>query len=147
MAVSCNFVLVAKIAHIGDTKPGGIDESVWEKKFNTKGCFKGGYALLMFNIMALTYTTENVPVKINGNVIGNIRPTPGGTTTIGYPLFQSICFHSTNLNDGENLIRIEAPRFPASDKNPEKTPEKNKPVNLYDDFTLTDVVCFFQQSS
>ena len=142
MTVSCNFVLVAERVTIGDKKPGGIDQSVWEKKFNTKGCFKGGYALLMFNIMALTYTKEKVPVMINGKIIGHILPTPGGTTTIGYPLFQSICFHSTNLNDGDNVIRIEAPRFPTPENK-----EKNMAENLYDDFALSEVVCFFQQSS
>ena len=107
---------------------------MWEQTFDTSGRRSDGLALLMFNIKALTSTTKKVPVKINNQIIGYIQPTPGGNTTIEYPLFQSICFSSSKLIDGDNKIRIDPVSFP--------TPSD---INKYDDFVLSEVVCFFQQ--
>lgn len=131
MPVLCDFVVIQGDDNVvlGD---GGV--VLWEKNFNTGGRHSGGAAILMLMVSGLTETTSNVPVKINNKTVGNIYNYNGAKS--GHWFTQIINIGTTVLKDGNNEIQIGAVSWPGAESG-----------NLYDDFAIRDVICFFQQSS
>jgi len=130
--VLCDFTQI-----LGD---GGVTigdaDNEWEASFNTGGREPGSPAFLLFNVRGLTHTDVDVPVEINGSVVGTIRRYPGEETTRNYWFTQMIAVDGATLNNGNNTIRIEAVSWPGA-----------SPGHLYDNFNLKNVVCFFHQQS
>jgi hypothetical protein len=131
MTVLCDFVVIQ-----GDvTKVMGDSGAVlWEKTFNTGGRRSGGNAILMMMVRGLTQTTSNVPVKINNKDVGYIFNYNGANANHWFT--QIINIGQDILKDGNNEFQIGAVSWPGA-----------KAGDLYDDFAIRDVVCFFQQSS
>lgn len=137
MPVLCDFVVIQGDANrrIGD---GAI---LWEKTFNTGGRRSGGQAILMLMVKGLTYATEPVDVKINNKSVGKIFPYRLPTNaernaTADHWHTQIINIGGGILNSRNNELQMVAVGFPES-----------TPSNVFDDFFVRDVVCFFQQSS
>lgn len=131
MPVLCDMKVIQGDAQklIGD---GGTAN--WEPKFNTGGRRASGDAILMLMVKGLTNARSDVPVKINGTQVGVIELATGNNANQWFT--QIISIGGANLKDGDNELEISA--APASQPGP---------GNLYDDFILKNVVCFFQQSS
>jgi hypothetical protein len=115
---------------IGDALP------VWEKTFNTGGRESGSPAFLIFNVRGLTVTNVNVVVKINNVEVGQIRRYGGDGDIANNWYTQMIAVSGSQLNNGNNEIQIQAVGWPGAEAG-----------NLFDDFQLKDVVCFFHQSA
>ena len=131
MPTLCNFRLIQ-----GDTVTIGDGNDTWVKTFNTR--FRRGDmpAFLIFNIRGLSYTTENVPVKINNKVVGYIYPYRGERETTRRWYTQMIPMTGSDLRDGNNEIEIRAVGWHGS-----------IPENMYDDFVLKNVVIFFRENT
>lgn len=131
MPVLCDFVVIQGDDNVvlGD---GGV--VLWEKNFSTGGRHSGGEAILMLMVRGLTETTSNVPVKINNKTVGNIYNYNGANSNHWFT--QIINIGTTVLKDGNNEIQIGAVSWPGAESG-----------NLYDDFAIRDVICFFKQSS
>lgn len=129
MPVLCDFTVIQ-----GDINKVIGDDGVaqWEETFNTGG--RCGQAVLMFMVKGLTSTTNNVDVKINGKVIGKIYHYNGANASHWFT--QIINVGKGYLNDGDNLLQIHAVSFPDAESG-----------NIYDDFSIRDVIIFFQQRS
>ena len=133
---------------IGDSNRGGYP--VWEKTFSTGGSEANSPGFLIFNVRHLTHSVGDVLVRINGKDVGFIYTyRPGGsdinTTDVNQPekwrqtdhwYTQMIAFGGGQINDGDNSIRIEAVDYP------EKTA-----ANMYDDFLIKDMFCFFHKKT
>jgi hypothetical protein len=131
MPVLCDFVVIQ-----GDSNKvlGDSGDVLWEKTFNTGGRSSGGGAILMLMVKGLTSTKSNVPVKINNIDVGYIFHYNGANS--GHWFTQIINIGANILKDGNNELQIGAVSWPGA-----------KPGDLYDDFYIRDVICFFQQSS
>ncbi len=129
MPVVCDFVVIQgdSSRRIGDTS------TLWEKNFNTGGLNGKGSAFLMFMVKGLTATDSDVDVKINNMSVGKIFHSNSEDT--GW-YTQIINIGTGVLNDGSNELQIEAVSFPGA-----------TPGNIYDDFYIRDVICFFKQST
>ena len=110
--------------------------SVWETTFHTGGRESGAPAFLIFNVRGLTHTNVDVEVRVNNAVVGHIRRYPGEESTSSYWFTQMIAMNGSTLNDGNNELQINAVSFPGATNN-----------NVFDDFQLKDVVCFFHQAA
>jgi hypothetical protein len=132
MPVVSDFTLIQgdTIVTIGDSLP------VWETTFGTGGRVSSEPALLIFNVRGLTATDVNVIVKINNVEVGQIRRYGGDGDIVNNWYTQMIAVGGSQLNDGNNELQIQAVGWPGS-----------TPGNLFDDFMLKDVVCFFHQSA
>ena len=132
MPVLSDFTLIRgdNPVNIGDALP------VWETTFGTGGRDSGEPALLIFNVRGLTHTTVDVAVKVNNVVVGHINHYPGEDTTAPYWFTQMIAVDGTTLHDGNNELQIDAVGWPGATAG-----------NLFDDFQLKDVVCFFHQAA
>jgi hypothetical protein len=115
---------------IGDGLP------TWETTFNTGGRESSSPAFLIFNVRGLTHTNVDVAVRINNAVVGHIRRYPGQDETASYWFTQMIAVDGSTLKDGNNELQINAVTFPGASN-----------TNLFDDFELKDVVCFFPQAA
>ena len=137
MPVVCDFTQI-----VGDTPVTiGDAQPVWEATFNSGGRYAAGTAFLIFNVRGLTFTTVNVNVKVNNQVVGQIFRYGGlnnaeKTDNANYWYTQMIAISGSTLKDGNNEIQIEAVGFPGSTN-----------ANKFDDFQLKDVICFFHQSA
>ena len=131
MPILCDFTVIQGDAArvIGDD-----GHRVWEKEFDTGGRRRTGGAILMFMVRGLTSTNADVDVKINNKKVGQIEHYKGAPASHWFT--QIINVLGSNLNNGKNELQIEAVSFPGA-----------KEGNLFDDFLIRDVVCFFQQSS
>ncbi|MCG8693174.1 MAG: hypothetical protein MI806_18380 [Minwuiales bacterium] len=114
---------------IGDNRP------VYEKNFNTGGRFPTD-ALLMFNVRHLTHTHRNVVVRVNNQEVGRIFPYSGRNEDANNWYTQTIVLNPGQLRDGDNELQIDAVRLDGAD---------TSPSNVFDDFSVKDVVCFFHQ--
>lgn len=137
MAVLCDFIEIVgdSSVTIGDSQP------VWEKAFNTGGRNSSGTALLIFNIKGLTYATSSVAVKINNTTVGNLYPykckDDAERDIVSQNWYtQMISVSGSTIKDGNNEIQINAVGYPGATSS-----------NMYDDFQIKNVVCFFHQSS
>jgi hypothetical protein len=132
MPVLCDFQVIRgdNAVKIGDGSP------EWETTFNTGGRRSSGHAFLMFNVKGLTHTNDSVPVRVNNTEVGRIYPYGGEGETANRWYTQLINIGGGVLRDGNNEIEIPAVSWPGAG-----------PGNLYDDFFLKDVICFFQQSA
>ena len=137
MPVLCDFTQVVgdKPVNIGDSKP------VWEKTFNTGGRRPGSPGFFIFNVRGLTYTNVDVNVKLNNKVVGKISRYGGLNTAdknenAKYWYTQMVAFNGSDLNNGNNEVQIEAVGFPGS-----------TPGNIFDDFQIKDMMCFFHQAA
>jgi len=150
MPVVCDFIQI-----IGDGPVTiGDANTLFEASFNTGGRYGvtgvASAAFLIFNVRGLTHANEDVVVSVNGVEIGTIgHYFPGGpgvnTNDIDDPnklrhrlhwYTQLIALTGSQLNDGNNQLRIEAVRFPG-----------NTGGNTFDDFQLKDMMCFFHQNA
>lgn len=131
MVVLCDFVVIQGDSNkvLGDT-----GDALWEKSFDTGGRQSGGAAILMLMVKGLTSTNSNVPVKINNINVGEIFHYNGANSKHWFT--QIINIGSGVLKDGNNELQIGAVSFPGANSG-----------DLYDDFYIRDVICFFQQSS
>lgn len=132
MAVVSDFVMIEGDAPvvIGDT---GFNP--YEKNFNTGGREANQPAFLIFNIKGLTHTDQDVDVMVNSQVIGQIyRYGGGGGESRDRWYTQMIAMNGSVLNDGYNELQINVVSWPGAG-----------PGNLYDDFELKDIMCFFHQ--
>lgn len=134
MPVLCDFVQIKGDGTIRIGDPPGV--AVWEATFNTGGRNRSHPALLIFNVKGLTHTKDNVAVRVNDKSVGKIYRYGGGGDTAGYWFTQMIEVSGSTLNDGDNEIEIRAVGHPGSSAG-----------NLYDDFWLKNVYCFFHQSA
>ena len=127
--VTGNFVVIQGDMNrrIGD---GGA--SLWKKTFNTGGRYKGGAAILMLMVKGLTATDSDAEVKINGKSVGKIYSYEGANPKHWFT--QIINIGAGILKDGDNELEVEAVDLP----NPSAG-------DLYNDFYIRDVVCFFQR--
>ncbi len=132
MPVVSDFTLIRgdSPVQIGDGLP------IWEETFNTGGRESGSPALLIFNVRGLTSTNVNVVVKVNNVEVGQIRRYGGDGDIANNWYTQMIAMNGNQLNNGDNEIQIEAVGWPGA-----------TPGNLFDDFELKDVVCFFHQDA
>ena len=132
MPVVSDFTLIRgdSVVTIGDSLP------VWETTFNTGGRESGSPAFLIFNVRGLTATTVNVAVKINNQEVGQIRRYGGDGDIVNNWYTQMIAVDGSTLNNGNNELQIQAVGWPGAEAG-----------NLFDDFQLKDVVCFFHQSA
>jgi hypothetical protein len=110
---------------IGDALP------VWTQTFNTGGRLTSN-AFLTLNVSNLTATGTSVEVRINGTIVGYIRPYTGAPSSHWYS--QTIVFSGSVLYDGDNEIEVRAVSYPGANYG-----------DIYDDFFLKGVVCHFKQ--
>ncbi len=130
MPVVSDFVVIQ-----GDeTKKIGDGATLWEKNFGTGGCKTDEYAFLMLMVKQLSHSTEPVNVKINNKVIGKIFPHLGADGEYWFTEIMNI--EKGTLKDGSNELQIEAIGHPGSTAG-----------NMYDDFYVRDVICFFKQEA
>ena len=137
MPVVCDFAQIVgdSPVTIGDPRP------VWEAEFSTGGRRSNAAAFLLFNVRGLTYTDTDVNVKLNNRVVGKIYRYGGlsgsdKTEMARHRYTQMIHFNGSDLNNGNNEIQIEAVGFPGSSN-----------ANMYDDFQIKNLVCFFHQAA
>jgi hypothetical protein len=119
----------------------GDGATLWEKNFNTGGRRSSGQAILMLMVKGLTYATEGVDVKINNRSVGKIFPYRWPTQELrnadaAHWYTQIINVGGSNLNNGSNELQLQAIGFPEATG-----------TNQFDDFSVRDVVCFFNQSA
>jgi hypothetical protein len=112
----------------------GDGSTIWEQNFNTGGRYNGGDAILMFMVKGLTETNSDVNVKINNTKVGVIENYNGAKSSHWFT--QIINIGGGILRSGDNELQIEAVSWSGA-----------TPGNLYDDFSIKDVVCFFQQKA
>jgi hypothetical protein len=124
-----------EVIRLGDPSDYNDALTVWTSRFDTGGRHSRGRAFLMFNVKGLTTTSDDVPVTINHQVVGHIHPYKGIPEDNWHN--QIITFPGNILRNGNNDIRIEAITYSV-------TPPEG---NIYDDFWLKDMVCFFQQGA
>lgn len=129
MPVQCNFIVIQ-----GDENKvlGDRGDAKWEKTFNTAGRRSGGEAILMLMVKGLTATRDAL-VKINNVRVGQIFHCIYENRD--YWFTQIIDIGPDILKDGDNQLQIVAASLPHP-----------KPGELYDDFYIRDVICFFHQS-
>lgn len=113
--------------HIGDSG----DKPFWRETFTIENRTSGGFAVLMLMVKGLEYATNAVQVEINDQKVGDIFPNTGGTS---HWSTQILNIGGSILKNGTNELRIFAVDWPGSQEG-----------DLYDDFAVRDVVCFFQQ--
>lgn len=112
----------------------GDADSLWRKSFNTGGRTASGDAIIMLMVRGLTDSPSDVPVYVNDKRVGAIGRYQGGEASHWHT--QIINIGAGVLRDGNNTLEIRA--VAAADPSSR---------NLYDDFVIKDVVCFFQQSA
>lgn len=124
----CGFVAIQREAvNIG----GSASNVSWKKAFRIPGLGRPLQGFLIFNVHHLTH--KEVPVKINGEEIGKIRPLGSWEHFQEGWFTQIISIRSGILRGGNNDIYIEA--IPLPDEYGEEE---------YDDLDLKEVICFFQ---
>lgn len=132
MALASNFTLI-----VGDS-PVTIGDSqlTWEKKFETPGRARNQNVIIMFNLRGLVVATTSVEVKINDKVVGKLVPyaCPDGQDKLFAKNWytQTIALGGADLNDGTNEIQINAVTYPDT-----------TPNDVFDDFAVKDVSCFY----
>jgi hypothetical protein len=131
MPVLCDFQVIQ-----GDvSKRIGDGATLWEKSFSTSGRESSGHAILMFMVRGLTSTHQTVKVKINNKEVGEISNYHGANSQHWFT--QIINVGGNNLrHSGNNELQLEAVSYPEASA-----------ANLFDDFEIRDVVCFFQQKA
>ena len=112
----------------------GDSNTLWEATFGTGGRSASEPAFLIFNVRGLTDTNVDVVVKVNNVEVGTIRRYNGGSDNAGNWYTQMISVDGDTLISGNNELQIEAVSWPGATNG-----------NLFDDFDLKDVVCFFHQ--
>jgi hypothetical protein len=112
---------------IGDSQP------VWEQDFSAGGRLKNGNAVLVFMVRGLT-GSNGAEVRLNNNFVGRIDPYPGADSRHWF--MQMINITGGPLLDGNNELQVNG----APHSNP-------SPGDIYEDFQLKNVVCYFQQST
>jgi hypothetical protein len=132
MTVLSDFTLIRgdNPVTIGDGTP------LWEATFGTGGRVASEAALLIFNVRGLTSTNVDVVVKVNNVQVGTIRRYGGDGDIANNWYTQMIAVGGSQLNDGFNELQIAAVGWPGATSG-----------NLFDDFELKDVVCFFHQEA
>ena len=130
MAILGDFVVIQGdvVRKIGDGAP------LWERNFNTKGRRYYGHAILTLMVKGLTVATSDVDVKINNRKVGVIHRYSGAHQQHWFT--QIINIQGRYLSRRTNEIQIAAAPWPGA-----------RAGDLYDDFFIKDVVCFFQQSN
>lgn len=136
---------------IGDDNDKGYKpEKEWRFQFETKNltiAAEERQAVLSFDVTQLTCSKADVPVKINGDVVGHIHRYYGKGTTAAqrkwsYWYSQSIVFSSALLKgDGLNEIVIGASPIDSE----QCAPESDK--DLLDDFAIKSVVCWYKRET
>jgi hypothetical protein len=114
---------------IGDNRP------VWEQRFKANGRERTGNAVLVFMVRGLT-GTNGAEVRLNNKVIGMIDPYPGADSRHWFMQMINITALPEILLDGDNELQVNA----APHTNP-------SPGDIYEDFTLKNFICIFQQST
>jgi hypothetical protein len=113
---------------------GDSGTTLWEATFGTGGRAANEIAFLIFNVRGLTDATTDVAVKVNNVEVGTIRRYASGNNNAGDWYTQMITVDGSTLNSGNNELQIEAVGWPGATAG-----------NMFDDFDLKDVICFFHQ--
>jgi hypothetical protein len=132
MPVVCDFQWVNGVGtgiHIGDDG----HNPVWEADFHTGGRHKNGHAMLIFMVRGLTGGNP-ATVRVNNQWVGEIEPYKGADPLHWYT--QMINISGGPLKDGTNELQIDG-----------APPANPGPGNLFDDFQVKNVLCFFQQEA
>lgn len=108
--------------------------TLWEATFGTGGRAANEMAFLIFNVRGLTDTDVDVVVKVNNVDVGTIRRYGGNNENSGHWYTQMITVDGSTLISGNNELQIEAVGWPGAEAG-----------NMFDDFDLKDVICFFHQ--
>ena len=114
---------------IGDRRP------VWEQRFETHGRERTGKAVLVFMVRGLT-GSNGAEVRLNNKVVGMIDPYPGADSRHWFMQMINITALPEILFDGDNELQVNAA--------PHTNPSSG---DIYEDFTLKNVICIFQQST
>jgi hypothetical protein len=133
MPVVSDFVVI-----LGDTNDVivGDDHFLWESEpFGTGGREPGGLAILTFMVKGLTQAQNDVDVRINGQHVGWIFRYNGANPAHWYT--QIINIGPGVLNNGPNILRLQAVEIEGGGGG----------GNNFDDFSVRDIVCFFQQEA
>ena len=129
---------------IGDPNP----ERIFE--FETLNRKTNRRAILMFMVRGLNHATDSVPIYINDEEVGSIKPERWYNDDVGEELGEKLRkaarrFWRTQIvefagdylkSSGDNKLRIHAVGFPESSE-----------TNQYDDFWIRDIVCHFKQET
>lgn len=115
-----------------DKRIGDTGTVCWQQTFEIKEFVPAGTALLMFMVKGLTRTDHSATVMINDRSIGEIFPYPG--TNTDYWFTQIITFDTRCLRSGQNTLQISAAPHPTATAG-----------NMYDDFDVRNVICFFRE--
>ena len=120
----------------------GDANRLWEAEFSTTGRVTNGAAFLMFNVKHLNFASSPVPVKVNQVLIGYIYPyrelnDDDRNNAAEHWHTQLIAIGGSTLHNGANELEIQAATFP----NP------GNPGNLFDDYSLKNVICFYHKES
>ena len=136
MPVVADFVQIVGDAPIslGDTN------RLVERSFSTAGRLASAGAIVILNVRHLTFASTSPVVKINNSPAGYIHPYPelndaDRNNAASHWHTQIFAVSGSQLNNGDNELQVEAVTFP----NP------GNPGNLFDDYEVKNVVCFFHK--
>lgn len=110
----------------------GDGAAIWTKSFGAGGRVAGKDAILMFMVAGLTATNSDVDIKINDQTIGRIENYNGMDRRHWFT--QVVNIGPNVLNDGTNELEITAVSWDGATAG-----------DIYDDFFIKDVVCFFKK--
>jgi hypothetical protein len=120
-----------------NTETIGDDQILWESdRFSTAGRLADGFAFLTFMVKGLTQAASNVDVVIaNGDehLVGRIYRYNGANPAHWYT--QTIEIGPGVLNNGPNTLRLVAVDIAGGGAGGDD----------FDDFSVRDIICFFQQ--
>ncbi len=133
MAALCDIQVIKDnfTQQIGDN-----GEIIWEQSFNCgDGLVTEGEAVLMLMVKGLTQTLDNADavVKINDTSVGVIENYNGADSS---HWFTQIIDIESGILESSNKLSITAVPY-----------EGAEPGNLFDDFRVKDVVCFFSANA
>lgn len=136
MPTLSDFVVVGgeDVVSIGDKNPS------WQEEFWTGDRRSSGLVFLMITVKGMTWAKKSAEVKINDKSVGHITPNRWPTKDLKkeaaeHWVTQTITFKASDLkDDSKNSITIKAVKYPGGSGS-----------DIYDDFSIKNVICFFHQ--
>jgi len=130
MAILSDFVRIVGDNNIviGD----GNNEDGFTRSFRTAGRLANRSAFITFMVRGMTVANDNADVFVNDKKIGVLFNANGGNSN--HWQTQTVSMAGSDLNDGENVLRVGAVPNPTGNDN-------------FDDFTIRNVYCHFHQES
>jgi hypothetical protein len=129
-----------------DQKKVGDGAPIWTTTFSTSGRRANSPAFLILNVKGLTHALTPAEVRVNNRMVGYIYPHGGGFLAlggagVGMPVHEWWCTQlipvpGDALNSGNNELQIRGVSFRDAVYG-----------NIYDDFWVKNVICFFHQEA